>query len=69
MSAMIINAHINQETSPPQSIAEHEVSSEPPETGIVAGLSITSTTSRRRGFGGIAGKSREAFVFFYTAKS
>jgi len=55
MAAMIVNAHISQETPPPQTIAEQAVEASP-ETMNAGSLSITAiTTLRRKAFSEIAG--------------
>jgi len=56
MAAMMIDAHINQETPPPQTILEQAIEMASPETMNAGSLSITAiATSRRRAFIEIAG--------------
>jgi len=57
MAAMMIDAHINQETPPPQTIAEQAIEMAFPETMNAGALSTTAiATSRRMAFIEIAGE-------------
>ena len=56
MAAMMIDAHINQETPPPQTIAEQAIEASPETRNDSERLITMSNTSRRRAFSEIAGK-------------
>jgi len=68
MAEMIVNAHINQETLPPQTIEEQAIEMASPDTRNAGSLSITTTTtSRRREFSEIAGQFH-AYAYIDTSK-